>query len=328
MNKENKHSPLIDRFFKHKNLLDFGFKKQVKKFFKKYENDCKMGFKSSELIKFIETCYSYAKISLNKYSSNFSKKLYSQPALFTIICLKIYLNTTYRDISDFISFSTKLKNYLGIKQAPNYFTLQKFYKRMPTNMFERITNKFIADLQIEPKIVALDGSGFSSDHADKYYLKIRGFSVKYYCKCHIAVDVDSRMILYSQAVKGPRHDTKFAIASIRSLKKYNIEYVIADKAYGTEPIRRCINEEIKSLDQIPLKSNFKHGWYRRLSKKIFKKEIYSRRNNVESVFSVIKRKFSGINRSKSIRLQNKETRLKTLVYNIVQFNKISQRIST
>lgn len=93
---------------------------------------------------------------------------------------------------------------------------------MPTNMFERISDKFIADLQIKPKIVVLESSGFSSDYADKYYLKIRGYSVKYYCKYHIAVDVDSRMILYSQAVKGPRHDTKFAITSIRSLKQYNV----------------------------------------------------------------------------------------------------------
>ena len=29
-----------------------------------------------------------------------------------------------------------------------------------------------------------------------------------------------------------------------------------DKAYDTEPIRRCINKEIKAKDQIPLKSNF------------------------------------------------------------------------
>ena len=65
--------------------------------------------------------------------------------------------------------------------------------------------------------------------------------------------------------------------------------MIAYKAYDTEPIRNCINEEIKALDQISLKSNFKHSWYRRLIQKIFKKEIYSRRINVECVFSVIKR---------------------------------------
>ena len=37
---------------------------------------------------------------------------------------------------------------------------------------------------------------------------------------------------------------------------------------------------------------------------------------------VIKRKYSRINKSKSTRLQNKETRLKTLVYNIDQSTKI------
>lgn len=49
-------------------------------------------------------------MSLNKFSSKFSKKLYSNPALFTIIALKIYLNVTYREIADFIAFSDKLKN--------------------------------------------------------------------------------------------------------------------------------------------------------------------------------------------------------------------------
>ena len=83
--------------------------------------------------------------------------------------------------------------------------------------------------------------------------------------------------MYSQATRGPKHDTTFAIASIRSLKKHKPKYVIADKAYDTEKIREYINKEIKASDQIPLKSNFKHGWYRRLSQKTFNKEIYSLR---------------------------------------------------
>ena len=134
MKRKNKHSPDIIRFSKHKNLLDFGFKNQVKKYFKKLEIGKLNTFSSNELIEFIETCYSYAKISLNKYSSKYSKQMYSQPALFTIVALKIYLNVTYREIADFIAFSDKLKRYLGIKQAPDYSTLQKFYKRMPTHM--------------------------------------------------------------------------------------------------------------------------------------------------------------------------------------------------
>ena len=38
------------------------------------------------------------------------------------------------------------------------------------------------------------------------------------------------------------------------MKKYNPKYIIADRAYDTKPIRKCINEEAKSEDQIPLKT--------------------------------------------------------------------------
>ena len=180
-----------------------------------------------------------------------------------------------------MAFNDKLKNYLKIKNAPDFTTLQKFFKRMPTNMFEKITTIIVTNLKIKPKLIALDGSGFTSDNADKYYSKIRGNERKHYTKSHIAIDVDTKIILYSQAVKGPRHDTKFAIASIRAVKKYKPEYILADKAYDTEPIRRCINKEIKAKDQIPLKSNFTHGVYRRKSQKTFQKQIYNRRGNVE-----------------------------------------------
>ena len=74
-------------------------------------------------------------------------------------------------------------------------------------MFERITTQIIAHLKIQPKLIAPDSSGFTYNYADKYYSKIHSHYVKNFTKCHIAIDVDSRIILYSQAVKGPRHDT-------------------------------------------------------------------------------------------------------------------------
>ena len=115
-------------------------------------------------------------------------------------------------------------------------------------MFERISSLIIAELEIKNGIIALDGRGFTCNSAYKYYSKIRGNERKHFTKSHIAIDVDTKIILYSQAVKGPRHDTKFAIASIRAVKKYKAEYILADKAYDTEPIRRCINKEIKEKD--------------------------------------------------------------------------------
>lgn len=48
------------------------------------------------------------------------------------------------------SFWTNNK-YLDIKQAYHYSTLQKFYKRMPTGMFDKITKQLIENLNIKPQ---------------------------------------------------------------------------------------------------------------------------------------------------------------------------------
>ncbi len=64
--------------------------------------------------------------------------------------------------------------------------------------------------------------------------------------------------------------------------------LVCDKAYDTENIITIINEEINAFDIIPNKTNIKTGYFRKRSRYVFRKPIHNRRNNVESVFSVIK----------------------------------------
>ena len=63
---------------------------------------------------------------------------------------------------------------------------------------------------------------------------IRGKCRKSYIKNHIAIDVDTRIILNYAANRGPKYDTQFAISSIRQLKPYKPHYILADRAYDTE----------------------------------------------------------------------------------------------
>ena len=87
----NNNSPVVYRHFGHLNLLDFGFKMSSKKSFKSYINGIESVIDADELVKFIELYYNYANCFLSKYSSRYSKQLYSQPALFTILSLKFIL---------------------------------------------------------------------------------------------------------------------------------------------------------------------------------------------------------------------------------------------
>ena len=89
---------------------------------------------------------------------------------------------------------------------------------MPTDMFERITEQIIRHLRIKPKLIALDGTGFTNDYADKYYAQIRGKERKSFTKCHVVVDVDSRIILYSQSDK--RSKTRLQNYAIAANKKF------------------------------------------------------------------------------------------------------------
>lgn len=287
--------------------------------------DPKSDFNKNKFERFIIYTYEYAQILIPEYYSKFSKHTYSNTAKFTIIAMKMYLNLTYRRISEIIDVSDKIKKLLRISKAPNYSTLQKYFKNLPTRYLHEFNN-FITDLFIKDcAIIAHDGTGFVSDHADKYYAIIRKKQRKSYTKCHAAIDVDSRLILNVQAINGPKHDTQFANASIRNIKQYKPKYILADKAYDTENIRTIINEEIGALDIIPSKKRVKTGYYRLRNKKIFNKKIYNRRNNIESIFSVIKRIFNGINSSRSTKLLNKETKFKCTVYNIYRSTQLNQK---
>ena len=86
------YSPVSNLFSKQLNLLDFGFEKPAVKKIKEINKD----IKPNKLLKFIKNTFKYSKIVLNKYSSNFSKHDFTQPALFTILAVKIYTKSTYR----------------------------------------------------------------------------------------------------------------------------------------------------------------------------------------------------------------------------------------
>jgi transposase len=319
------HSPSYSIISKQLNLSDFHFKNLEKNYIKRLLKEKNSQLNKNKLLKFIENTFNYTKITLDKYSNDFSNRLYTQQALFTILAMKIYTKSTYREIIEFVELSDKIKKYLGLKKVPHFTTIQKFFKRLPSSELREISQFILSKNEIEAEIIALDGSGFTSDYADKYYAKIRRKERKSYIKNHIAIDVKTRLILHYQTLRGPKHDTQFAKPAIRQIKKYKPHYIVADKAYDTESIRKCMNEEIKAFDQIPLKTRAKNGHYRLNSPTIFRHKIYNKRTSVECTFSVLKRKFSGINYSRSTNLASKETQLKNTIYNIYRSTQINQK---
>ncbi len=92
-----------------------------------------------------------------------------------------------------------------------------------------------------------------------------------------------------------------------------------DKGYDSEEIHVLIREEIKADSIIPLRVRKRkriNGKYRKQLHIEFDKITYNRRNIVETIISVVKRKFGETLRARKLRNQVKEVKVKLIVYSI------------
>jgi hypothetical protein len=70
-----------------------------------------------------QVAYQVAKDSLDKYSSHYSRKDFTQHQLFAILSLRIFFRVDYRGIVQIFKDFTDLQKALGLKKIPHYSTL-------------------------------------------------------------------------------------------------------------------------------------------------------------------------------------------------------------
>ncbi|WP_409198114.1 hypothetical protein ACA135_07555 [Methanobrevibacter acididurans] len=92
---------------------------------------------------------------------------------------------------------------MRIKKVPHYTTIQKFFQKLPSGTLRKINQLILSQHDISGEIIALDGSGFTNDYADKYYAIIRAKERKSYVKNHIAIDIKTLLILNYATQRGP-----------------------------------------------------------------------------------------------------------------------------
>lgn len=284
---------------------------------------CDLG--ENELIKFTVVAFEVAEMSLPAYSCGKSKHKYTQPQLMALTCLMKRLRLDYRVFAAIVDLMPKLQTIIGLKDVPHYTTLQKFFKRLGSHFLDKMLDFTVELFDIKEPWVAIDGTGHSSDQASLYYSnKIKKQRKKWrksYTKNQIAIDTNTQVIIAQKVARGPRHDSKDAIPTIRKTKKYKPSGFSLDKAFDKEEIHKVIHEELNATSMIPPKKRIKKGKYRLTMTTLFSKPKYHLRSLVETVISVRKRIFGDKNQSRSDRLRNKETKLKNECYDIYRYTK-------
>jgi len=274
--------------------------------------------------KVADFCYELFKIAeLKLYSTKFSKKTYSQFQHLFLLVYKQFRKFTYEELLTDIAGNTDLRAYLGLNKLPHYTTLIKFAGRLPCKVLDNLVLAF-KHLIPPPKKVSIDATGISLDNASPHYCKRIGKSFKKrpFMKTTFVVDIENYLILLVKMRKKTRHDTVDAKPMIKKLAKhYEPEVFYADRGYDANSIFKLCFEKLKAYPLI-LQRNLdvpkhrKKGAYRKQTFDVFDYGEYLQRNKIETLNSMIKRRFGSNVKSHNDKLQRAEIFTRVIAYNI------------
>jgi transposase len=279
---------------------------------------------TSKFKKVADFCYElFGEAGLMLHKSKFSNKLFTQYQHLFLLVYKQFRKFTYKELLEDLSDNLTLRAYLGLNKLPDYTTLIKFAKRLPSIIFEKLVSAFSKFIE-QPKKVAIDGTGISLDNASPHYCKRIGKSYhkRPFLKMSVIVEIEHYLILRFKIRKKARHDLMDAKPMIKKLaKQYEPEVFYGDRGYDDEKLFKLVFEELgayplilqKRLDVPKYK---RKGAYRKKTFGEFDYGEYLQRNKVETAFSILKRKFGFSIRSKDVKNQKIEAMCRIVAYNI------------
>ena len=216
-----------------------------------------------------------------------------------------------------------------IGRVPHFNSIFNVLKKPELeNILQGLITKSSLPLAAVERAFAVDASGFSTSRFDRWVEHKWGKakSKREWIKAHLMCGTQTNIVTAARVTDGKKHDAPFLPPLLdATAQHFPVEEVSADKGYLSRRNVLAI-AEAGATPYIAFKSNSKpdgqlSAWNRMYYHFSLKREEflahYHRRSNVETAFSMIKRKFGDSLRSKGDTAMVNESLCKILCHNIV-----------
>lgn len=205
-----------------------------------------------------------------------------------------------------------MREILELSEVPHFTTLQKAENRllskvMTQKLLQQTIKEALSREQMKRivELAAIDGSGFESRHSSHYFVRRRSshnrgifqdLTYTQYPKLGLLCDCSTHMALAIDVGRGPSPDIWHFIKLLKEgLKNVGITTLLADAGYDAESSHEFAREKCSVESIIPpligrQTAKPPTGKWRRLMKESFDKESYGQRWQIETLFSMIKRR--------------------------------------
>jgi hypothetical protein len=276
---------------------------------------------------------------LDPYAHRYAPKKFTQPQLFVCLVLKCFFKTDYRGVEQYLLDMPGICQAIGLKEVPDHSTLhkaaQRFFGKAITDESLDATVRLMMR-RPHAKRLAIDASGFEAHHISRYFINRRARADKdtvkeayqtttyrRFPKLGLAVDCDSHLVLAAHPCRGPTPDIKHIERVVfPAWAKARIGTVIGDAGYDAEWVHEMLRRDygVRTLiragigrptDKPPT------GYWRRWMTSHLEHTSYAQRWQVETVFSMIKRRLGDSLNAVSYWTQCRALHLLAVTHNVM-----------
>lgn len=302
---------------------------------------------TNRLLAFARLAHEVARNAIPERAHRFAPKRYTQPQLLACLLVKEYLRLDYRTAQETLEASDGLREAIGLTVVPDYSTLWRFAHDKATadvvaTALAETVRRFKAsghDPPPGPPLVAIDSTGMFCGHASRYFDQRRAkgapstHRARAYQKWAAALWTGPQLVTAQLSKPGPCGDypdlpplARMSVASVPGA------LILADAGYDSEPNHVFCREALGVRALIPAKTRRyvagPRGCYRAemvvalgcatlgVEGRPEARRTYGQRWLVETLMSVVKRKWGEALAARLPAMQERQALLRGLVYNL------------